>query len=154
VAAEINLLTKNDLFIFWGGSNDMSKNNSQEGLKHLVNFMQSNNHTNIFLMCVPPRYYLLEWSCVNNEITVFNRILLKFMCTAAPFVLQSFPHQHQCCSGPYFRFSVFRFPVSTPFPWYTHKIWSVHTKHHGIPFTSSSYSGKVVALVQDKSGEV
>ena len=65
--ADINLLTKNDLIIFWGGSNDMSKNNSQEGLKHLVHFTQSYNHTNIILMCVPPRHDLLEWSCVNNE---------------------------------------------------------------------------------------
>jgi len=46
-----------------------------------------------------------------------------------------------------FRFSVFRFPVSPPFPWYTHK-----APH--IPFSSSSYSGKVVASVQDKSGEI
>jgi hypothetical protein len=41
---DINLLTKNDLIIFWGGSNDVNKNNSQEGLKYLVNFVQSNNH--------------------------------------------------------------------------------------------------------------
>jgi hypothetical protein len=79
MAADINLLMKNDLIIFWGGSNDVSKNNSQEGLKHLANFVQSNNHTNIFLMCVPPRHDLPEWSCVNNEIKVFNRKLLKFM---------------------------------------------------------------------------
>jgi hypothetical protein len=47
MAADINLLTKNDLIIFWGGSNDVSKNSPQEGLKHLVNFVQPNNHTNI-----------------------------------------------------------------------------------------------------------
>jgi len=67
MTVNINLLTKNDLIIFWGGSNDVSKNNSQEGLKHLVNFMQSNSHTNILLMCVPPQHNLPEWSCVNNE---------------------------------------------------------------------------------------
>jgi hypothetical protein len=37
MAADINLLTKNYLIIFWGGSNDVRKNNSQEGLKQLVN---------------------------------------------------------------------------------------------------------------------
>ena len=36
MTADINLLTKNDLTILWGGLNDVSKNNSQEGLKHLV----------------------------------------------------------------------------------------------------------------------
>jgi hypothetical protein len=79
MTVDINLLTKNDLIIFWGGSNDVSKSNSKEGLKHLVNFVQSNNHTNIFLLCVPPRHDLPEWSCVNNEIKTFNRKLLKFV---------------------------------------------------------------------------
>jgi hypothetical protein len=72
MTVDINLLMKNDLILFWGGSNDVSKNNSKEGLKHLVN-------TNIFLMCVPPRHDLPEWSCVNNEIKTFNRKLLKLM---------------------------------------------------------------------------
>jgi hypothetical protein len=79
MTVDINLLTKNDLIIFWGGSNYVSKNISKEGLKHLVNFVRSNNHTNIFLMCVPPRHDLPEWSCVNNETNVFNRKLLKLM---------------------------------------------------------------------------
>jgi len=52
MAADINLLTKSDSIIFWAGSNDVSKNNSQEGLKHLVNFVQTNNH--IPDMCSPP----------------------------------------------------------------------------------------------------
>jgi hypothetical protein len=33
LTADINLLTKNDLIIFWGGSNDVSKNNSQKRLE-------------------------------------------------------------------------------------------------------------------------
>ena len=79
MTVDINLLTKNDLIIFWCGSNDVSKNNSHKGLKHLVNFVQSNIHVNIVLMCVPPRHDLPEWSCVNNESKVFNRKLLKLM---------------------------------------------------------------------------
>jgi hypothetical protein len=75
---DINRLKKNDV-IFWCGSNDVSKNNSREDLKLLVNFVQSNNHTNIFLMSVPPRHDLPEWSCENNEIKAFNRKLLKLM---------------------------------------------------------------------------
>jgi len=79
MTVDTTLLTKNDLIIFWGGANDVNKNNSQEGLKHLVNFVQSNNHTNIFLMCVPPRRDLSEWSCVKSETEVFNRKLSKLM---------------------------------------------------------------------------
>jgi len=45
----------------------------------MVNFVQSNSHTNILLMCVPPQHNLPEWSCVNNEIKAFNRELLKLM---------------------------------------------------------------------------
>ena len=77
--ADINPLTKNDLIVFWGGSNDVSKNNSQEGLKNLVHFVQLNYHTNIILLCAPPRHDLPEWSCVNNEIKAFNRKLSKIM---------------------------------------------------------------------------
>jgi hypothetical protein len=39
MTVDINLLTKNDLIIFWGGSNNVSRNNSQEGFKHLENFV-------------------------------------------------------------------------------------------------------------------
>jgi lysophospholipase L1-like esterase len=77
--ADIKPLTKNDLIIFWGGSNNVSKNYSQEGLKNLVHFVQSNNHTNIILLCAPPRHDLPEWSCINNEIKAFNRKLSKLM---------------------------------------------------------------------------
>jgi hypothetical protein len=49
MTVDINLLMKNDLIIFWGGSNDVSKNNSQEGLKHLpdeslLNTIYQNGH--------------------------------------------------------------------------------------------------------------
>ena len=57
----------------------MSRNNSQKGPNQLVNFIQSNSHTNILLMCVPPRHDLPEWSCVNNETKAFNRKLVKIM---------------------------------------------------------------------------
>ena len=46
---------------------------------NLVHFVQSNNHTNIILLCAPTRHDLLEWSCVNNEIKAFNRKLLKLV---------------------------------------------------------------------------
>jgi len=77
MTVDTTLLTKYDLIIFWGGANDLNKNNSQKGLKHLVNFVQSNNHTNIFLMCVPLLHDLLEWSCVNSETKVLTENCLN-----------------------------------------------------------------------------
>jgi hypothetical protein len=53
VKGDIEELTKEDVLLFWGGTNDAGKNNSQNGLKHLVNFVKNNSHTNIIVMCAP-----------------------------------------------------------------------------------------------------
>jgi hypothetical protein len=58
---DIKHLTNNDIIVFWGVINDVSKNNSQDGLKHINNFMKVNSHTNIILMSVPHRHSLPEW---------------------------------------------------------------------------------------------
>jgi hypothetical protein len=36
---EINCLNKYDVVVFWGGANDISKNKSTMGLKHIRNFV-------------------------------------------------------------------------------------------------------------------
>jgi hypothetical protein len=64
---------------FLGGTNDVSKNNSQGGLKHIVNFVETNSHMNIILVSVPHRYDLSGWSCVNSEVKTFSRKLVKLM---------------------------------------------------------------------------
>jgi hypothetical protein len=75
---DIKHLTNNGTIVFWGGTNDVGKNNSQDGLKH-INFVKMNSHTNIILMSVPHRHDLSEWSCVNSEVKAFNRMLVKLM---------------------------------------------------------------------------
>jgi chitinase len=70
-------LTFKDILVFWGSTNDVSRNNSQEGLKKLIKFVEVNNNINIILLCVPHRHDLPGWSCVNNEIATFNRKLNK-----------------------------------------------------------------------------
>jgi hypothetical protein len=45
-------LTATDVIVFWGGTTDVSHNNSHEGLKHLINFVQSNSHTYTIIKCV------------------------------------------------------------------------------------------------------
>jgi len=57
----------------------VSKNNSQDGLKHITNSVKVNSHTNIILMSVPHRHDLSEWSCVNSEVKAFNRKSVKLM---------------------------------------------------------------------------
>lgn len=76
---DIKHLKKNDVTVFWEGTNDVSKNNSQNGLKQITNFVDVNSHTNIILITVPHQHDLSEWSCVNSEAKVFNRKLVKVM---------------------------------------------------------------------------
>jgi hypothetical protein len=44
---DIKHLTYKDAVIFWGGTNDVVKNKSQAGLRHIVEFVKANCHTNI-----------------------------------------------------------------------------------------------------------
>jgi hypothetical protein len=60
--------------VFTGGTNHVSNNNSQAGLKHIVNFVQTNRHTNIILVRVSP-----DWPCVNYEVETFNRKLMELV---------------------------------------------------------------------------
>jgi hypothetical protein len=46
-------------------------------LRHVRNFVNSNNNTNIVLLSVPHRSHLIQTSCVKNEIKSFNRKLRK-----------------------------------------------------------------------------
>jgi hypothetical protein len=76
---EVKLLTKNDTIIIWGGSWDIAKNKTDSGLKHLNKLMSMNKNMNTILITAPSRYDLMESSCVNEEIKVFNRKLHKIM---------------------------------------------------------------------------
>jgi len=72
-------LSKSDVLIFYGGVNNVGKNNSTKALQHIMDFIITNNHINIILVTVPPRYDLMQSSCVNSEIKSFNRKLKKMV---------------------------------------------------------------------------
>jgi hypothetical protein len=75
---KLQQLTKKDVVVLWcRGSNDIPRNNSIAGIKHILEFVINANHTNVILMSAPHRYYLIRNSCVNNEVEVFNRMLCK-----------------------------------------------------------------------------
>ena len=63
----------------WGGSNDVGRNETKQGINWIQNFVETNKHTNIILMEVPHRYDLIEDSCVNKEVVKFNHIIRKRM---------------------------------------------------------------------------
>jgi hypothetical protein len=74
---DIEQLTNKDAVVLWGGTKDVGKNNSQCGIRHIVDFVAANNHTNIILVSVPQRHDLCDWSCVNSEVKRFNRNIRK-----------------------------------------------------------------------------
>jgi hypothetical protein len=51
-------LSKSNVLIFCGGANDVGKNSTKA--LHVMDFIKTNNHTNIILVTVPPRYDLMQ----------------------------------------------------------------------------------------------
>ena len=72
-------LTKKDLIIFFGGTKDISKNESKKGLLSLIDFARRSINTNVILLRVPHRYDLSSSSCINSEINWFNNKLQSLM---------------------------------------------------------------------------
>jgi Ca2+-binding RTX toxin-like protein len=52
---DIMNLSNRDVLIFCGGANDVGKKNSTKALQHIMDFIKTNNHTNIILVNVPDR---------------------------------------------------------------------------------------------------
>jgi len=74
---DISRMDHKDFVIVWGGTYDISKNESSIGLKHLRTFALRDKHTNIITVAPPHRYDLPDFSCVNQEAQVFKRKLRK-----------------------------------------------------------------------------
>jgi len=56
---EIEKLNGDDVLVVWGGSNDISKQNSQEALRQLSNFVKKCQDVNVIVMSAPQRYDLM-----------------------------------------------------------------------------------------------
>jgi hypothetical protein len=81
---EINRLSYDDVIIISYSANDHEANNFSLTLQNIINFIKSNNQTNIILVNLPYRYDLHNSTTVNNAITILNRKLQK--------LLNAFPH--------------------------------------------------------------
>jgi lysophospholipase L1-like esterase len=78
VKEEIDQLTKKDVIVC-GGTNNISKNESNKGLRYVTQFVQNKRNTNVIIINAPHRFDLEESSCVNKEVKVFNRKLNKIV---------------------------------------------------------------------------
>jgi hypothetical protein len=75
----VKSLNRKDVLIVWGGSNDISRNNTKEAIDQLCNFIKEETTVNRVIMKAPLRHDLMPSSCVNNEVLKFNRQIEKRM---------------------------------------------------------------------------
>jgi len=61
--------------VLWGGANGVVRNNSMVVMKHILDLLINSTHTNVILLSVPHRHDLINDSCVNREVKIFNRSL-------------------------------------------------------------------------------
>jgi len=73
----VKSLSDNDVLIVWGGSNDISGNNTKEAINQLCKFIKEKSTVNLVIMKAPQRHDLISSSCVNNEVLKFNRLIEK-----------------------------------------------------------------------------
>ena len=76
---EIDGFSNRDAVIIWGDINDINRNETMKGLKHMNEFVNQRKNTNVMIVTVPHRHDLLSTSCINNEVKIFNRKLHKIM---------------------------------------------------------------------------
>ena len=65
---DIMTLLKSNPLISCGSANDVGMNNSTKALKHITDFIETNNQTNIIIVTIPPWYDLMQSSFMNSEI--------------------------------------------------------------------------------------
>jgi hypothetical protein len=68
--------TTKDVIVVWGGTRDVSRNETMVGLSHIRKFLEKYNNTNV-VMELPERCDLCADSRVNLECKSFNRKLKK-----------------------------------------------------------------------------
>jgi predicted AAA+ superfamily ATPase len=79
VNTKIRSLSKSDVVVFCGGANDEGRNNSSKAIHQIMNFVINSRHTNVIIITASHRYELVQSSCVNSEISSFNRKLKKIV---------------------------------------------------------------------------
>ena len=76
---EMTEFTTKDVIVVWGGTRDVSRNETMVGLSHIRKFVEKYNNTNVLVMELPERCDLCSDSCVNFECKSFNRKLKKYL---------------------------------------------------------------------------
>lgn len=74
---EKKMLKHEDVLVLWGGSNNISKNNTREAVSNVLDQVNESKEVNIVLISAPHRHDLSPDSCVNKEVCKYNRCMKK-----------------------------------------------------------------------------
>ena len=74
---DLENLNKHDVILLSAGANNVYMNNSNVALSKIMTFIQNSYSTKIIILVVPQRYDLVEYSCVNRAVQLFNCKLKK-----------------------------------------------------------------------------
>jgi hypothetical protein len=77
--SELRKLSKSDVVVLCGGTLDIARNDSMQGLASISRFVENLDHTNVVVVDAPHRFDLDTFSCVNKEVITFNRKLQKIL---------------------------------------------------------------------------
>jgi hypothetical protein len=72
-------LSKSDVVVLCGGTMDIARNDSRQGLASISRFVENLDHTNVVAVDAPHRFDLDTSSCINKEVIAFNRKLEKIL---------------------------------------------------------------------------
>jgi hypothetical protein len=76
---EVSELTAKDTVIFCDGANNMDKNTAGKGLSQVINFLRTNQHTNIIFISIPYRFDQKIRLSMNEDIRNYNRKLNRLI---------------------------------------------------------------------------
>jgi hypothetical protein len=64
---KVTLLTREYIVVLWGGVNDVARNNSMVGMKHILGLLINSPHTNVILLNIPHRHDLINDVCKQRS---------------------------------------------------------------------------------------
>jgi len=77
IDVNVDVYTKDDVLILSGGTMDVARNETNNGLRYLNPFLKRTSSTNVLILDVPRRLDLVNSSCGHKETIVYNRKLQK-----------------------------------------------------------------------------
>jgi hypothetical protein len=81
--------TKNDVLILSGGTVDVARNETNNGIRFVTHFLNRTVNTTVIILDVPHCFDLVNSSCVNIENIVYKRKLQKIVKTSNYMQIQN-----------------------------------------------------------------